>query len=80
MKFVVEYDERGVIKTVGALASQQGAGEPRMDLMPRPGHKVATVEVPDVTDADDHEHIIGIKRTYRVEEHQGKHRLVRKTS
>jgi hypothetical protein len=80
MKFVVEYDERGTIKTIGAVSSKHIEGEPRMELEPRAGHKVVTVEVPEITDANDHEHIIGIKRNYRIEEHQGQHRLVKNKS
>jgi hypothetical protein len=78
MKFFVEYDEQGTIKTLGALPSKHGEEEISLELKPRPGHKVVTVEISEITDAKDVERIIGIKRNYRVEEDQGQHRLVSK--
>jgi hypothetical protein len=81
MKCLVEHNEQGTITTIGVLLSEYSEydeKEIRLELKPRPGHKVITVEVPEITDAKDVEGIIGIKRNYRVEEHQGQHRLVSK--
>ena len=77
MKFCVEYDEQGTIKTIGAIAVDPD-GNNRMELKPRHGYKVVTVEIPEITDAKDVERLLDIQRNYRVEEYQGRHRLVNK--
>lgn len=77
MKITVEYDEHGTIKAV-ATRRGQSSKEMGTTLQPQPGHKVAEVEVPEIKDEQNHENIIKITRNFRVEEHQGQHRLVSK--
>lgn len=77
MKIFIEHDEQGTIKSIGSRSSLLSE-ENHLALVPRPGHQVAEVEVPDVKDEKDYERLREIKRHHRIEVHQGEYRLVRK--
>jgi hypothetical protein len=78
MRCVVEYDVRGLIKTIGAAPSEESGSSPRMQLRPRAGHRVTTIDAREISDASDHHAIVNLKRSFLVEEHQGKHRFVKR--
>ena len=79
MKFIVEHDERGTIKAIGAM-SRRTDEKVTMELRPRPGHKIAVIDVSEITDPQDHAAIVALKRDHRVDEREGSPKLVRRST
>jgi hypothetical protein len=75
MKVLVTHDQYGNISSIGVPSSKSGF---QTSLKPQSGHQITEIEVPDLTDERDYEHLHTIRVNFRIETSGEQSKLVRK--